>query len=458
MIDPAALRQQYDEIRKAENSKDEIITNLFEYIKDLELKLENEKDEVDAQRRATISYRDDSRRYRAERDALASEKRKLSSVSVLVDGDGMNFLERFIQDGKNGGHDAARALIHAVKDHMKKVDPEASPATSYNIRVFANVLGLTKLYRETNLLRPGEDLSNFIRGFNMESPLCDFIDAGDGKECADVKIKGLFAEDFNNIHCQHIFFCASADSGYARVLGPHRGSQKISLVEGTAFPREMAELAGSFDITSFPDVFMSTKLERPARVLSPPIQETPSSAIAAALAPSPTAAPAPAAVPAPISNYASAAKSAAAAPAVIAITPSKVTTAPKTKAKPRLLVCLNARNQRVDSHIKTSSKEGLAAIKRRKLCNQYHLQGYCHNTATYGSCAHEHGPDLSAQELNDLAWIARSSPCYNGLSCRDVDCISGHRCAYGDYCTHKECKFHKDLHAVDTVIVRTLEL
>ncbi|KAL3441081.1 hypothetical protein BJX65DRAFT_289306 [Aspergillus insuetus] len=451
MIDPAALRRQYDEICRAENSKDEIITNLFEYIKDLELRLENEKDEVDAQKRATISYRDDSRRYLAERDALVSEKRKMSSVSVLVDGDGMHFLEQFIQDGKNGGHDAARALIYAVKDHMKKVDPGASPATSYNIRVFANVLGLTKLYRETNLLRPGEDLSNFIRGFNMESPLCDFIDAGDGKECADVKIKGVFAEDLNNIHCQRIFFCASADSGYARVLGPHRGSQKISLVEGPAFPREMAELAATFDITSFSDVFMPSKLERPPRVISPPAQETPNLAIATAITP------APAAAAGPISNYASAAKTAATAP-VIAMTPSKATTAPKTKAKPRFLVCLNARNQRVDSPIKTSSKEALAAIKRRKFCNQYHLQGYCHNTATYGSCPHEHGPELTGQELNDLMWVARSSPCYNGLSCRDVDCISGHRCAYGDYCTHKECKFPKELHAVDTVIVRTLEL
>jgi hypothetical protein len=237
------------------------------------------------------------------------------------------------------------------------------------------VLGLTKLYRETNLLRPGEDLSNFIRRFNMESPLCDFIDAGDDKECADVKIKGqppsqclqlianedtgVFAEDFNNIHCQRIFFCASADSGYARVLGPHRGSQKISLVEGPAFPREMAELAATFDITSFSDVFMPTKLERPPRVISPPTQETPSPAIATAIAPAST----PAAAPGPSSNYASAAKTAETAP-VIAITPSKATTAPKTKAKPRFLVCLNARNQRDDSHIKTSSKEALAAIKR----------------------------------------------------------------------------------------------
>ncbi|KAL4904316.1 hypothetical protein BDW74DRAFT_154604 [Aspergillus multicolor] len=455
MVDPITLRRQYDDLCKAESSKDEIITSLFDYIKDLELELEHEKDEVDAQKRATFSYRDDSRRYQAERDALVSEKRKLSSVSVLVDGDGMNFLERFIQDGKNGGHDAARALIQAVKDHIKQIDPEASPNISYSIRVYANVLGLAKVYREANILRPGEDLSNFIRGFNMESPLCDFVDAGDGKECADVKIKGHFEKGMNNIHCQRIIFCASADSGYARVLGPHRGSSKISLVQGPPFPREMAELAATFEITSFPDVFMSSKIERPAKVPQPIVQEIPT--IAAVSTPTPAPGPAPSLVPAPapapLFNWASAAK---AAPATPSVTPSPITT--KTNSKPRLLVCLNARNQRVDSPIKISSKEAVTALKRRKFCNQYHLLGFCHNLATYGSCNHEHGPELSKQELNDLMWIARSSPCFNGLNCRDVDCISGHRCAYGEYCLHKECKFHKDLHVVDTAIVRSLEV
>ncbi|RDW92933.1 CCCH zinc finger DNA binding protein [Aspergillus mulundensis] len=457
MIDPTALKRQYDELCKAESSKDEIIASLFDYIKDLELKLESERDEVDAQKRATISYRDDSRRYLAERDALVSDKRKLSSVSVLVDGDGMNFLERFIQDGKNGGHDAARALIHAVKDHIKQIDPEASPNISYNIRVYANVLGLTKVYREVNILRPGEDLSNFIRGFNMESPLCDFIDSGDGKECADVKIKGLFDQALNNIHCQRIIFCASADSGYARVLGPHRGSSRISLVQGPPFPREMAELAATFEITSFPDVFMSSKIERPVKFPPPIVQEIPTTAATPSPTPAPASAPGPAPAPVPgpaplLTNWASAAKTAPATPP-----PSTTTTTPKAKTKPRILVCLNARNQRVDSPIKTSSKEGVAALKRRKFCNQYHLLGYCHNLATYGSCNHEHGAELSKQELNDLMYIARSSPCFNGLNCRDVDCISGHRCAYGEYCLHKECKFHRDLHVVDTVIVRTLE-
>ncbi|KAL4736630.1 hypothetical protein BDV11DRAFT_172697 [Aspergillus similis] len=445
MIDPTVLRRQYGEICKTESSKDEIIMNLFEYIKDLEKKLQNEKDEVDSQRRAVISYRDESNKYRAEKDGLVAEKRRLDYVSVLVDGDGMNFQERFIQDGKKGGHDAARALICAVQEHIKEVDPEASPTISCNIRVYSNAQGLTKVYRETGILRPDQDLSAFIRGFNMESPLCDFIDAGDGKECADVKVKGeigLFAEDLNNIHCRRIIFCASADSGYARVLGPHRGSSRISLVKGPPFPREMAELAASLETVTFSDVFISSKLLPLVRRMSS--QDTASPAV--------TSANMPASVPNPnsIPNYASAAK----APAAAAIARPRDSNT-KAEPKPRLLVCLNARNQRVDSALKISSKEAVTALKRRKLCNQFHILGSCHHMATSRSCTHEHGPQLSKQELNDLMHIARSSPCYSGLTCRDINCISGHQCPYQDHCTYKECKFN-DMHNVDTVIVRTL--
>jgi hypothetical protein len=256
---------------------------------------------------------------------------------------------------------------------------------------------------------------------------------------------GLFAEDINNVHCRRIIFCASADSGYARVLGPHRGSRRISIVKGPPFPREMAELAASFETVTFSDVFKSSKLLLPVRKLSS--QDITSPAIASAN------------MPAivhnhnSIPNYASAAKAAAAA----TIAPTKDSKT-KSESKPRLLVCLNARNQRVDSVLKKSSKEAITALKRRKLCNQFHILGYCHNMATYGSCTHEHGTELSMQELNDLMRVARLTPCFSGLMCRDVNCISGHQCPYQDYCTYKsDCKF-KDMHNVNTVIVRELEV
>lgn len=118
---------------------------------------------------------------------------------------------------------------------------------------------------------------------------CDFVDAGDGKECSDVKIRGTsnlpsdprgkkrtrkisnadsiriaqFEQDIIDVHCLHILFCASADNGYARVLGPYRNTKdQITLVEGPPFAREIKELTSSFSTTSFPEVFRAQKLSR----------------------------------------------------------------------------------------------------------------------------------------------------------------------------------------------------
>jgi hypothetical protein len=59
------------------------------------------------------------------------------------------------------------------------------------IRVYANFKGLAKTYVDTKIIKSSTEMDEFIRGFNMEDPLCDFIDAGTGKECSDEKLRGL---------------------------------------------------------------------------------------------------------------------------------------------------------------------------------------------------------------------------------------------------------------------------
>lgn len=133
-------------------------------------------------------------------------KDKLSFVSVIVDGDGMNvrrsvppimdssdirqFLEGLVQGGKDGGDKAARLLLEASESHVQSTDPAAPSNTCYKIRVYANVSGLTRAYRTDKILDYDKDLTSFIQGFNKAHPLCDFVDVGDGKECCDVKMRG----------------------------------------------------------------------------------------------------------------------------------------------------------------------------------------------------------------------------------------------------------------------------
>lgn len=77
-----------------------------------------------------------------------------------------------------------------MEDHVQVVDAAAPPNIRYKIRVYANVEGLTKAYRDANVLHDDKNLTSFIQGFNKADTLCDIVDAGNGKECADVKLKG----------------------------------------------------------------------------------------------------------------------------------------------------------------------------------------------------------------------------------------------------------------------------
>ncbi|GAQ09766.1 hypothetical protein ALT_7087 [Aspergillus lentulus] len=293
MFDIADVKTRYADVRAVEDSKDKIILDLFSYIEDLTKELQDERDVVDNNKRLIASFKEENRNLENMRETMRRDQAKLSFVSVLVDGDGMNFHGNLVKDGKHGGLEAARLLIQAVQDHIQKVDPEASPIISCKIRVFANVEGLTEAYRNNNVLSAGESLTSFIQGFNQENALCDFVDAGNGKECADVKLRARFEQDINDVHCRRIIFCASADNSHARVLSAHRGSNRISLVKGPPFAQEMEELAAGFKTDSFENVFMSSKLKTTRRVsfsatntaITPPRTPTPNYASAAKATP-----------------------------------------------------------------------------------------------------------------------------------------------------------------------------
>lgn len=79
-----------------------------------------------------------------------------------------------------------------MDNHVKKAEEEETSNNMYKIRVrvYANVQGLTQAYRDASIIRGDENLTTFIQAFNKANTLCDFVDAGNGKECADVKLKG----------------------------------------------------------------------------------------------------------------------------------------------------------------------------------------------------------------------------------------------------------------------------
>jgi hypothetical protein len=59
------------------------------------------------------------------------------------------------------------------------------------VRVYANVKGLAKTYKDMEFLPESASFDEFVRGFNMGDAMCDYVEAGNGKECSDEKVKGM---------------------------------------------------------------------------------------------------------------------------------------------------------------------------------------------------------------------------------------------------------------------------
>lgn len=373
-------------------------------------------------------------------------------------------------DREAGGQDAARQLKSAVLEYVRNVqDGAVGFDVRIVVRVYANFKGLGKTYQGAKILENANDLYLFARGFNMGDQLCDFIDAGDGKECSDVKIGGKFAQipsvwalrysnhvrtlehfksDVSNVHCKHIIFGGPADNGYARLLSPYSGdaavSKRITMVEGPPFAFELRSLAEKFQTTSFTSIFRKTKL--PTRKVSfsetPPTSPALTYASAAAVtgnsasngSKSPRMSPVPAgAVLAPLTS-----------PPVQLEQHQYQYPYQHQKKQLMMPVYQNNKGERVDMPLKPV--EGIIKLlKQRRLCYQYHLLGDC----GYNTCTHGHGTRLSsARELEALRFMARLSPCGIGLGCDLETCVAGHQCPRPG-CQGGDCRFPREMHGVD---------
>lgn len=100
------------------------------------------------------------------------------------------FKDELVKQGIEGGKRTACLLKQAVGDELRSSARAPAAHVQVMARVYANVKGLGKTYKDANVLPRSECLNEFIRGFNMGDALCDYVDAGIGKECSDEKVKG----------------------------------------------------------------------------------------------------------------------------------------------------------------------------------------------------------------------------------------------------------------------------
>ncbi|KAL8870586.1 MAG: hypothetical protein Q9174_003406 [Haloplaca sp. 1 TL-2023] len=182
--------------------------------------------------------------------ALRRASERNAFVLVLIDGDCMNFLDDLMKKLEAGGEETAERLRTAIRkyiqEHLSDIRADAEPL----VRIFANIRGLAKTLVDAKILDSPEDLGRFVCGFNKKFTSFDFIDAGNGKECSDAKLKKSFELFIRNAHCKHIIFGGSADNGYARLLDSYTGdpssSKMITMLEGPPFAHELAPIAEKF--------------------------------------------------------------------------------------------------------------------------------------------------------------------------------------------------------------------
>jgi len=102
----------------------------------------------------------------------------------------MPFADDLVFRGTEGGEKAALLLREAVEEYWKKFEMYR-PGDKIIIRVYANLRGLSRTYTAAKIMPADVSYLNFVSGFTHIHPLTDFVHAGNQKEAADAKLKGM---------------------------------------------------------------------------------------------------------------------------------------------------------------------------------------------------------------------------------------------------------------------------
>jgi hypothetical protein len=71
---------------------------------------------------------------------------------------------------------------------------EFQPHWKIMVHIYANLHGLAQTYHSAHVVDTVAIARQFFSGFNRQFPLWMFVDAGNDKEAADYKIKGMWED------------------------------------------------------------------------------------------------------------------------------------------------------------------------------------------------------------------------------------------------------------------------
>ncbi|MCJ1265236.1 hypothetical protein MMC22_005111 [Lobaria immixta] len=344
-------------------------------------------------------------------------------VLVLIDGDGMIFEDQFIKKGESGGQEAAAILATATRDYVQRRNPSLAADYTIVTRIYANLKGLGDVCYRAGILDRPTIMDDFARGFTGSKQLFDFVDVGTGKDRADKKISENLKLQLYDYHCRHIFFGCSHDNGYARLLedlGDLSANDRITLLEGVPFEKELTMLKSKYKTTKFDGLFRTSKINVYQQQYPPqltPVQSQYQSPYQPVMTrPSPTPSSNPSSMNPMATSWATTAVSNATR--IVSPPPTPQPTPVVVQTIPR-----NRHGQRIDPVVKYDANE-VERVKKLKMCNVHFLR---HDCIFGDDCTHDHAYKPNKNEVQTLRHVARMTPCKFGTECDEIKCIYGHR-------------------------------
>ncbi|KAJ5558196.1 Zinc finger CCCH-type [Penicillium sp. DV-2018c] len=401
-------------------------------------------------------------------------------VLVLVDGDGYMFKEHFLKQGSEGGVNVARELSDSIKELMHSTMGVQAEQCRIMVRVYANVLGLSKALARAGLMgHEARSLAPFTSSFTRAQELFDYVDAADKKEGSDFKIREMFRLFVDSNQCRHIYFAGCHDTGYGSLLTPYRGrSDRITLIKAAGFHREFEDL--DLPIQELPSVFVSKPITNGKPPTGPPglysintnggngthhvsngsngatstkpgicrfgntcnkQHVMPNQSLNHQLSPR-------SADDSPKQPWSS--------PTVVARTEDYLRSMlPMPSIKTEEFIPVNKDGDRIDPYCAQPSAEAYREYadrtKEHKVCNSYHLSGECGDM----SCLYDHS-DVSNTIIEVLRYMLLQHPCTRAGACRSIKCYLGHLCQKPGCKPVKSwhCRFSQNAHLLDLKTAR----
>ena len=186
------MDEQLEAIKNGDSVRYAFIEGLIQQIQGLQEEHEGKIRELRAKEMLANTYQDRFEAAQKHLDDLHKAVDCDQFVLVLIDGDVTLWKDDYIKDGLQGGERAARDLRAALFDYLKS-KPYFKHDHTIAAKIYLKLSGLSKTYVDAKTISSVDTFLRFVQGFNNTFPTMSVIDAGNGKEGADMKIRGRFS-------------------------------------------------------------------------------------------------------------------------------------------------------------------------------------------------------------------------------------------------------------------------